>query len=95
MAKLTVRKPGDVPERSTGSKLVRERQAMYERFVREIGATGVGELELDPADNLRGVKISLSRAAKRIARTIEVWDADGRVYFRTTVPKRPRSTASG
>ncbi len=63
---------------------------MYEGFVRGVEAGSVGELVLADGENVRGVKVSLRRAATRLGQSIDIWDADGRVYFRRAVPKRTR-----
>lgn len=91
MAKLHIRSASEVPQPSRAPKAARERQKMYEGFVREIGGTSIGELELSEGENLRGVKVALRRAATRIAQDIEIWDGNGRVYFRAGAPKRSRA----
>jgi hypothetical protein len=86
--KLTIRKPTDVPPPNRTSKAVREHQMRYEGFIRDIG-TEVGELELGTDEKVRGEKVRLRRAATRLGVELEIWDANDRVYFRST-PKRGR-----
>jgi hypothetical protein len=64
----------------------------YEGFLQAINGD-VGELELSPDEQVRGVKVRLRRAATRLSREIEIWDADGRVYFRVATKRgRPRKS---
>jgi len=63
---------------------------MYDGFARAIGPGSVGELVLADGENLRGVKVSLRRAATRLGQSLDIWEADGRVYFRRAAPKRTR-----
>jgi hypothetical protein len=53
---------------------------MYEDFIESAG-TDVGELELGPDENVRATKVRVTRAASRLGTTVNVWDADGKVYF--------------
>ena len=96
MPKLSIRKPGEVPAPIRTSKAIQEQQKLYEGFIAE--ATGsVGELVLDIDEAIRSVKTRLRRAATRIGRRLEIWDADGKVYFQSETPRpgrgRPRKTA--
>jgi hypothetical protein len=67
--------------------VVQEQQRLYESFIRE-AAGDVGELELGPNEQIRGVKVRLRRASTRLGSPIEIWDADGKVYFRTENQRR-------
>jgi hypothetical protein len=94
MPKMTVRSAFDVPTPVRSPKAVREAQMQYEEYVRAIDGD-VGELELSPDEQPRGVKVRLRRAATRLGREIEIWDANGRVYFRVASKRgRPRKTAT-
>ena len=54
----------------------------------------VGELDLGPDETSRAVKVRLRRAATRLGKDIESWDANGRVYFRLIAKRgRPRKTS--
>jgi hypothetical protein len=93
MPQFSVRNREDVPAPVRASKAVREAQLEYEGFIQAINGD-VGELELGPEDQLRSVKVRLRRAANRLDREIEIWDANGRVYFRPVVKRgRPRKSA--
>jgi hypothetical protein len=87
MPRLEIRKPNEVPAPSRSSRAVQEQQQVYESFIREIDGN-VGELQLSPDENMRSVKVRLRRAATRVGSEIEIWDADGRVYFRATTARR-------
>ena len=87
MPKLQLRKPEDVPTRSTASRAVQEQQRLYEGFIQQLSGN-VGELELSLAENVRSVKVRLRRAATRLNRPVEIWDANGKVYFKAEGPRR-------
>ena len=88
MPQLSVRKPDEIPAPIRISKASQEVQKLYEGFIAE--ATGsVGELVLDADESVRSVKTRLRRAAARIARKLDIWDSDGKVYFQAEA-SRPR-----
>ena len=94
MPKLQLRKPEDVPTKSTASRAVQEQQRIYEDFIRQLDGN-VGELELASDENPRSVKVRLRRASSRLNTPIQIWDAGGRVYFQAEAQKRrgrPRSS---
>jgi hypothetical protein len=90
MPLLQLRKPSDAPAPSRSSRSAREQQQKYDGFIRSVEATDVGELELEPGENLRSVKVRLRRASSRLGIDIDTWDANGRIYFRG-VTRRPRT----
>jgi hypothetical protein len=95
LPKLMVRKAADVPSPVKTSRAVREQQELYESFIKQ--ATGnVGEMTLDPADAIRSIKVRLRRAGTRLGVNLDIWDADGKVYFQAEAPRtrrgRPRKT---
>ena len=95
MPTLTVKKAADVPQPSRVGRAVREQHELYEGFIKQIGAD-VGELELAPGEQVRAMKVRLRRASTRLGSQIDIWDADGKVYFATSGPKRggrPRKQA--
>ena len=94
MPVLHVRKSSEAPPPSRSSKAVREQQQKYNDFIRCIEASEVGDLELEPQENVRSVKVRLRRASSRIGIDIEIWDAAGHVYFRRVTRRgRPRRSA--
>ena len=95
MPKLTVKTAAQVPQPSRVSRAVREQQEQYEGFIKQIGSD-VGELELAAGEQVRALKVRLRRASTRLGSQIDIWDADGKVYFATSGPKRrgrPRKQA--
>lgn len=94
MPLLHVRKPSEAPSPSRSSKAVREQQQKYDDFIRSIDASEVGDLELESNENVRSVKVRLRRASSRIGIEIDIWDANGHVYFRRITRRgRPRRSA--
>ena len=94
MPKLEVRKASEVPSPSRSSRVVQEQQRLYEGFIQQVGSD-VGELDLSPGEQVRGVKVRLRRASTRIGASIEIWDVEGKVYFRAENQRRrgrPRKT---
>jgi hypothetical protein len=95
MPQLAVKKATEVPLPSRTSRAIQEQQRLYEDFIRSVGSD-VGELELSPGEQARGVKVRLRRASTRIGTPIEIWDADGRVYFKAeNKARRGRPRKSG
>ena len=60
---------------------------MYEDFIGQLDGN-VGELELVPDEQIRGVKVRLRRAATRMNKPVEIWDANGKVYFKAEGARR-------
>ena len=81
MPRLSLRKATEVPTPSRASRAVQEHQRMYEDFVRQVEAGNAGELELQPGETMRGVKVRLRRAATRVGVELQIWDANNKVYF--------------
>ena len=93
MLMMTVRSASDAPIPNRATKAVREAQMQYEEYVQTIN-TDVGELELSPDEQPRSVKVRLRRAATRLGREIDIWDANGRIYFRVSSKRgRPKKSA--
>ena len=94
MPVLRLRKPNEAPLPSRSSRAVREQQQKYDDFVRRVESGEVGELELEPAENVRSVKVRLRRASSRLGLDVDIWDANNRVYFRRVTRRgRPRKQA--
>ena len=81
MPTMTIRIASEAPAPNQSTKAIREAQLQYEEYVRAINSE-VGELELSPDEQASGVKVRLRSAATRLGGEIEIWDANGRVYFR-------------
>jgi hypothetical protein len=89
MPTMTVRSADQVPQPSRVSRAVREQQELYEGFIKQIGED-VGELEPTPGEVIRALKVRLRRASTRLGVQIEIWDAEGNVYFAVRQQKRGR-----
>jgi hypothetical protein len=90
MPTFHARKAEEVPSPRRSPKAVQEAQLQYESFIQTVDGN-VGELELAPEEQARGVKLRLRRAATRLGREIDIWDANGHVYFRLATKRgRPR-----
>ncbi len=94
MPVLHLRKPAEAPLPSRSSRAVREQQQRFDEFVRRVEITDVGDLELEAGENLRSIKVRLRRASSRLGIDIDIWDADGHIYFRRVTRRgRPRKQA--
>ena len=93
MPVLHLRKPNEAPLPSRSSRAVREQQQKYDEFVRRVELNDVGDLELEPAENVRSVKVRLRRASSRLGIDLDIWDVNGHVYFRRVTRRgRPRKS---
>jgi hypothetical protein len=93
MPVLHLRKPSEAPLPSRSSRAVREQQQKYDEFVRRVEVTDVGDLELEPSENVRSVKVRLRRASSRLGIDLDIWDVNGHVYFRRMTRRgRPRKS---
>lgn len=95
MPKLQLRNPTEVPPRTNASRAVQEQQRLYEGFINQLNGN-VGELELAADEQTRAVKVRLRRAATRLNKAIEIWDANGKVYFKVEGQRgrgRPRKAS--
>ncbi len=90
MPVLHKRKQTEVPPPSRASRAVREQQQRFDSFVKEIDVGDAGELQLEPGETVRSVKVRLRRASSRMGVDLEIWDANGKVYFRR-VTRRGRT----
>ena len=94
MPVLRLRKPNEAPLPSRSSRAVREQQQKYDEFVRRVEVNEVGDLELEPGENVRSIKVRLRRASSRLGLDLDIWDANGHVYFRRITRRgRPRKQA--
>jgi hypothetical protein len=68
-----------IPPQSTELTMT-ERRRQSERVVAELVPGKAAKIEPGPKDTPRGIKASLTRAAKRQNRAIQSWEIDGVVY---------------
>jgi hypothetical protein len=60
------------------------RMAEYEGFVNGVKKGQVGKLSPSSGETARGVVLRISRAGKRLGRSVDVWVVDGAVYFKSS-----------
>ena len=94
MPLLTVKSTSEAPRPGRVVGVTQEQQREYESFIKAVG-DNIGELHLDPDEQMRSVKARLSRAASRLGVRIERWDHNGRVYFQRWTSRRPRRRSEG
>jgi hypothetical protein len=68
--------PGPVKKPTTA------RMRVSHEIVSSLVPGKVARVRLEPADSMRGTKASLTRAADRLDRSVEVWDRDGDIYVK-------------
>ncbi|MGK2966284.1 MAG: hypothetical protein ACSLFM_11880 [Tepidiformaceae bacterium] len=56
----------------------------YETYVTSLKGDEEGKLMPSTGETPRGVALRISRAAKRIGKSVDTWVVDGVVYFRST-----------
>ncbi len=81
MAEFSVIKESDAPRptRQSGRLAVRMRE--YEKFVEGVSPGKVGKLIPSRGETSRGVALRVSRAGKRMNRSVNTWVVDDAVYF--------------
>lgn len=82
MPQMRIKQFFEAPRATRTSRRSQVKQKTYEDLVMQVPEGQVGELEPDPGENTRSVKVSLRNAAKRLGIPIEVWDSGGLVYVR-------------
>ena len=60
----------------TLSRMARETHTL----VASLSTGKVARVEVSEGESLRGIKASITRAAKRMDKSVRTWDHDGRVY---------------
>jgi len=81
MAEFTVVKEADAPRpaRQTGRLAARMRE--YEKYIESVRSGQVGKLAPSRGESARGVALRVSRAGKRVGKSVNTWVVDGTVYF--------------
>ena len=67
-----------------------KRAALVQSIVSDLVPGKAARIELDGTETTRGTKASISRAAKKLGRTVTVWDAEGVVYAELSEEKPAR-----
>ncbi|MEO6042486.1 MAG: hypothetical protein ABIQ47_01030 [Tepidiformaceae bacterium] len=81
MAEFTIIKESDAPRPTRQSGRLASRMREYERYVEGLPAGKVGKLTPSPGETARGLSLRISRAAKRMHKSINTWTLDDVVYF--------------
>jgi len=91
MPTLHVRKQGEAPAPLRTSRAVRELHQQYDDYVKSVDANNVGDLELEPTDQVRSIKVRLRRASTRLGIKLDMWDTNGHIYFQREIRRgRPK-----
>ena len=81
MAKFAVIAQKDAPKPIRQTGRLKSRMAEYDNYITQLGARDAGCLVPDDGETARGVALRVSRAGKRIGKTVDTWVVDGKVYF--------------
>lgn len=81
MAEFSVVKETDAPRpaRQTGRLAARMRE--YEKYIEQVKSGQVGKLSPSRGESPRGIALRVSRAGKRVGKSVNTWVVDGVVYF--------------
>lgn len=81
MAEFSVVKEADAPRpaRQTGRLATRMRE--YEKYIEQVKPGQVGKLSPARGESPRGIALRVSRAGKRVGKSVNTWVVDGVVYF--------------
>ena len=90
MPTFQVKMASEAPSPRKTSRAVQQQQETYERFIKDVSAENVGELHLDEGEETRSIRVRLRRAATRLRTEIEIWYADGKVYFKHADTRKRR-----
>ena len=89
MPRLNIRRPDEVLVPVIKDKSSAELRADFEQLIRDADG-GVGELRLTSGDKARSLRVRLSQAARRLGTSLEIWESDGRLYFRRELKRHRR-----
>ena len=81
MAEFAVVKESEAPRpaRQTGRLAARMRE--YEKYIESVKSGQVGKLSPSRGESPRGIALRVSRAGKRVGKSVNTWVVDGVVYF--------------
>ena len=76
--KVTTIRPDEAPPkpRPTASKMTRQ----VEEMLANLKPGSVAKIDLEGNETARGVKSSITRAARRMGKDVDLWDAAGSVF---------------
>lgn len=81
MAEFSVIKESEAPRPNRQSGRLASRMREYEKYVDGVPAGKVGKLSPSRGETPRGVALRISRAGKRMGKSINTWVVDDVVYF--------------
>ena len=82
VAEFSVIKASEAPAPPKQTGRLRARMGQYDAFVAAVGAGKVGKLTPAADESARGVALRVSRAGKRVGKSVNTWVADGIVFFK-------------
>ena len=53
----------------------------YEKYIEQVKSGQVGKLSPSRGESPRGIALRVSRAGKRVGKSVNTWVVDGVVYF--------------
>jgi hypothetical protein len=76
--KVTTIRPEEAPPkpRPTASKMTRQ----VEEMLTNLKPGAVARIDLEGDETARGLKSSITRAARRMGKDVDLWDASGAVF---------------
>lgn len=81
MAEFTVIKESEAPRPSRQSGRLASRMREYEKYVSGVKKSEVGKLTPSRGETPRGVALRISRAGKRMNKSVNTWVVEETVYF--------------
>ena len=81
MVEFSVIKANEAPKPKPGSERLSGRMREYESYVAALKKGEAGKLTLAHDESVRGVALRVSRAGKRLGRSVNTWAVDDVVYF--------------
>ena len=83
MAAFSVIPASQAPPMPRKKTTIARRMAQYEGYVLTLKSGSVGRLAPERAETPRALLTRIGRAASRVGKPIDAWQAEGVVYFRT------------
>lgn len=82
MVEFSVLRKGQAPRPARQSGRLGARMREYETYVTSLKGDEEGKLVPSGGETARGVALRISRAGKRMGKSIDTWVVDGVVYFK-------------
>jgi hypothetical protein len=81
MAEFSVVAEKDAPRPTRQTGRLAHRMREYEKYVESVQSGKVGKLAPSRGETPRGIALRVSRAGKRVNKSVNTWVVDGVVYF--------------